>query len=389
MRMMAKVLTLIVATSVLVAAQAPAGWASFVTAYTQALPKHAIVGSSVAFVENGTISAKEHFGLRDKAANLRVDDNTIFHWASITKTMTAIGVMQLRDRWLISLDDPIVKYVPELRVIHNPFAAKTKTDAITIRQLLSHSAGFRAGTWPWAGEEPWQPFEPPTWNQLVAMMPYTQLDFAPGTKYSYSNPGYVYLGRVIEAVTEQPFETYIDKEILRPLGMTRAFFDQAPSFLRRDKSHSYFVDDKGTTEARFDFDTGITVMNGGLNAPVVDMAKYLGLLQGSADVTTQARYDAILRRDSLEEMWKPVVDVSPGVSMGLGFFLEEHGGRRFIAHSGGQNGFISHFYVDRVSHKAAIIAFNTQTESARLGDARNTRALDATMREAMVALLFK
>jgi CubicO group peptidase (beta-lactamase class C family) len=348
----------------------------------------------VALVENGAIVAKEHYGLRDKAGNLPVNDDTIFHWASITKTFTAIGIMQLRDRGLVSLDDPIVKYVPELRKISNPFGAagngrQKTTEAITLRQLLSHSAGFRAGTFPWGSDEAWQPFEPPRWEQLAAMMPYTRLEFAPGTKFSYSNPGYVYLGRVIEDVTEEPFETYIDKEILRPLGMTRAFFDRAPSFLRADKSHSFFVDDSGEKEARFDFDTGITVMNGGLNAPIADMAKYLGLLQGSGDAAAQARYDRIIKRASLEEMWTPVVPVSAGVQMGLGYFLEEHGGRRFIAHSGGQNGFISHFYVDRESHKAAIIAFNTQTTSAKQGTGRDTRALDALMRDAMVALLFR
>ena len=388
-----KLLILLLASSTL-AAQAPSSWQTFVAGYRQALPQHAIVGSSVAMVENGAITAREHYGSRDKAARLAVDDNTIFHWASITKTFTAIGIVQLRDRGLISLDDPIVKYVPELLKVNNPFTSKTRTDAITIRQLLSHSAGFRAGTWPWVesgkpGDQPWQPFEPPSWNQLVAMMPYTQVEFAPGTKYSYSNPGYVYLGRVIEEVTEQPFETYIDKEILRPLGMTRAFFDQAPSFLRKDKSHSYFVDDKGETEARFDFDTGITVMNGGLNAPITDMAKYLGLLQGSADAATQSRYDAIIKRASLEDMWKPVVPVSPGVQMGLGYFLEEHAGHSFVAHSGGQNGFISHFYVDRATHKAAIIAFNTQTESATQGDKRNTRALDAAMLKLMTETIFR
>lgn len=389
-----KVLILLLAAGSLLSAQTAPGWQTFVDGYKAALPRHAIVGSSVAFVERGAITAREHFGWRDKVAKLPVDDNTIFHWASITKTFTAIGIVQLRDRGLISLDDPIVKYVPELRAVNNPFAARTKTEAITIRQLLSHSAGFRAGTWPWVesgkpGDKPWQPFEPPAWDQLVAMMPYTQVEFAPGTKYGYSNPGYVYLGRVIEDVTGQPFETYIDKEILKPLGMTRAFFDQAPSFLRANKSHSYFVDDAGETEARFDFDTGITVMNGGLNAPIDDMAKYLGLLQGSTDRATQSRYDAIITRASLEEMWKPVVTVSPGVEMGLGYFLETHGGRNFVAHSGGQNGFISHFYLDRASRKAAIIAFNTQTESATQGDKRNTRALDAAMRDAMVRDLFR
>jgi hypothetical protein len=87
-------------------------------------------------------------------------------------------------------------------------------------------------------------------------------------------------------------------------------------------------------------------------------------------------------------MWTPVVPVSPGVSMGLGYFLETHGGRNFIAHSGGQNGFISHFYVDRASRKGAIIAFNTQTDSAKQGAGRSTRALDALMLNVMVERLF-
>lgn len=364
---------------------AQSGWDGFTAQYRAALPKHAIVGSSAAWVENGVVTAKEHYGLRDKATKAPVDDNTIFHWASITKTFNAIAILQLRDRGLIKLSDPIVKYVPELRKAHNPFGSMND---ITIKQLLSHSAGFRAGTWPWAGDKPWQPFEPPAWEQIVAMMPYTAVEIAPGTKYSYSNPGYVYLGRVIEDVMQEPWETYIDKEILKPLGMTRAFFDQAPSFLRADKSHSYFVTDEGETEAPFDFDTGITTMNGGLNAPVSDLAKYIGLLQGSADAATQARDDHIIKRTTLEEMWTPVVAVSPGVSMGLGYFLETHGGRNFVAHSGGQNGFISHFYVDRASHKGAIIAFNTQTESAKQGTARNTRALDAQMRDSLVERLF-
>lgn len=379
--------------SVVLSAQGT-GWETFVAQWRAGVTQHAIVGSSVAYVERGQIVARAHAGLRDATAMLPVTDDTIFHWASITKTFTAIGIMQLRDRGRLSLDDPIVQYVPELRAVHNPFAAQTKPGAITIRQLLSHSAGFRAGTWPWveAGrrdDPPWQPFEPPSWAQLVAMMPYTALAFAPGTRYSYSNPGYVYLGRVIEDVTGQPFETYIDKELWRPLGMTRTFFDQAPSYLRGDRSHSYFVDDAGRTEAPFDFDTGITVMNGGMNAPLADLAKYLGLLQGSPDAATQARYDAIIRRATLEEMWTTVVPVSPGVDMGLGFFLETHGGRRLIAHSGGQNGFISHFWLDRDSQQAALVAFNTQTESQATGDARNTRALDAAMRDALVALVFR
>lgn len=366
--------------------EAPAGWKDVVVFYRQALVQHAIVGSSLALVRDGTVVAREHVGLRERSAGLPIDDRTIFHWASITKTFNAIAIMQLRDRGLVRLDDPAVKYVPELRAASSPFGP---IEAVTIRQLLSHSAGFRSGTWPWGKGEAWEPFEPPGWEQVAAMLPYTRLEFAPGSKYGYSNPSYVFLGRVIEAVTQEPFETYVDKEILRPLGMTRAFFDRAPSFLRGDRSHSYFVTDAGMQEAPFDFDTGITVSNGGLNAPIDDMARYLGFLAGSTDPEKTRRYDAILKRSSLEEMWKPVVPVSPGVSMGLGFFLEKHGGLDFVAHSGGQNGFISHFYLHAPSGLASLVAFNTQTTSAKEGERRNTRALDAALRDALVTSVFK
>ncbi|GMV23451.1 MAG: hypothetical protein AMXMBFR57_34000 [Acidimicrobiia bacterium] len=362
-----------------------AAWPAFESYYRGRLTQHGIVGSSVAWIENGQIVHRAHAGLRNAAANAPVNDNTIFHWASITKTFTGIAIMRLRDEGRLSLDDPAVKYVPELRKIHNPFGP---VEQITIRHLLSHSAGFRSGTWPWGGSEDWHPFEPPGWEQLVGMMPYTRVEFAPGSKYQYSNPGIVFLGRIIEDLAGEPFETYIDKQIFRPLGMTRTFFDKAPAYLLPERSHSYFVTDAGRTEAPFDFDTGITSANGGLNAPIDDMVKYIAFLTGSRDTAAQARFDQILKRASLEDMWKPVVRVADNSQMGLTYFLERHDGLDFIAHSGGQNGFISHFYLHAPSRKAYIVAFNTQTTSVKDGNARNTRALDAEITQWLASRWF-
>ena len=105
-----------------------------------------IAGSSFYVVRDGRTVAADHLGEQDADAHVPVDARTIYHWASITKTMTGIAIMQLRDRGLLSLDDPIVRYVPELAAVHNPYG---DTGAITLRQLMSHSAGFRSGTWPW------------------------------------------------------------------------------------------------------------------------------------------------------------------------------------------------------------------------------------------------
>ena len=124
---------------------------------------------------------------------------------------------------------------------------------VTIRHLMSHSAGFRAGTWPWGGDQPWHPFEPTRWEQLVAMLPYTELLFKPGSQYSYSNPGVIFLGRIIELLSGDDYEVYIAKNIFMPLGMTRSFFDRAPYHLVAHRSHSYAGNDEGVKEQRVRF----------------------------------------------------------------------------------------------------------------------------------------
>ena len=365
---------------------APAGdaWSRVASLYHQRVQATGIVGSSLMFVKGGRVVHKAFEGYQDRETKRPVDDDTIYHWASITKTFTGVAIMQLRDRGLLSLDDPAVKYVPELRQVHNPFGDMSQ---VTIRHLMTHSAGFRAGTWPWGGDQPWHPFEPTRWEQVVAMFPYTELLFKPGTEYRYSNPGVIFLGRIIELLSGDDYEVYIAKNIFMPLGMTRSFFDRAPYHLVSHRSHSYAATDEGSTEQRFDFDSGITVSNGGLNAPLGDMAKYLAfLIDGN---------DTILKRSSLDEMAVPQIRARDGeggsgddVQAGLSCFVERHGGIELIGHSGDQNGFISHLYVHRPTRSGYVVSFNTDVSSRR--DARHTtRAVDNDLRDAIIEELFK
>ncbi|MDM7920720.1 MAG: serine hydrolase domain-containing protein, partial [Pyrinomonadaceae bacterium] len=275
-------------------------FASFREQFRREVADAGIAGASFVLIRDNQTLAEEHVGLANIEKKQAVDADTIFHWASNTKPFTGIAIMQLRDRGLLKLDDPVTKYVPELRKIHNPFGSM---DEITIRHLLTHSGGFRNGTWPWRNNKPWEPFEPTEWSQLVAMFPFTEVLFKPGAKFSYSNPGIIYLGRVIEEVSGESYETYIDKNILRPLGMHRSYFDTTPPHLMKHRSHSYYIRDGKRTEGRFDADTGITVSNSGLNSPVADMARHLNFLTG--DPKRQAEYDLVLKRTSLEEMWQP------------------------------------------------------------------------------------
>jgi len=359
---------------------APAAFEAFDRFFDARLTDQGIVGAGFILLRDHRVAHSRNFGLADLRSRRPVDADTIFHWASITKTFTAVAIMQLRDRGLLSLDDPIVRFVPELRQVYNPYGPM---EAVTLRMLMSHSAGFRNPTWPWGGDQDWHPFEPPGWAQVAAMLPYTKIEFPPGSKYSYSNPGIIFLGRVIEQLTGDDYEVYVDKNILKPLEMHRTFFDRAPYHLRPHRAHSYFWKNGGPVEARFDFDTGITVSNGGLNAPLADMARYMDFLIGNP--ARQAVYDGVLRRTSLQEMWRPVVAVEDGdergAKMGLCFFLEEHGGLPFVAHSGSQNGFISHFYANVDSGAAYVVAFNTVAEPVGPDGKANTRLVDREVRD--------
>jgi CubicO group peptidase (beta-lactamase class C family) len=113
---------------------------AFRNTYEKELADAGIVGSSFVFLKNNKIIFEKHYGSANLEKKQPVDEHTIYHWASNTKQFTGIAIMQLRDRGLLKLDDPVTKYLPELRDVHNKFGSM---DDITIRHLMTHSAGFR------------------------------------------------------------------------------------------------------------------------------------------------------------------------------------------------------------------------------------------------------
>jgi len=345
----------------------------FAQRFQAVLSQHGVVGGGLAIVHLQEAATQLFFGEARKGTHQAVDGATSYNWASITKTMTAIAILQLRDRGKLSLDDPAVRYVPELRQVHDDFGA---VDAITIREMLTHSAGFRNPTWPWdcddASNCDWQPFEPTQWAQINAMLPYTHIAFRPGSRWSYSNLGYVFLGQIIQRLTGDDFEVYLDKNILKPLGMTESYFDRSPYFLESHVSASYLRAGDTVTEQPFNFDTGITTSNSGLKAPITDMVKYLRFLIGDP---ANPLYGLVLKRSSLEEAWTGVLPVAEpgkpatpytkgGPMMGLGFFALNLDGHRYVYHDGDQGGFSSEMLIDPARRTASILAVNTTDTGA-------------------------
>jgi CubicO group peptidase (beta-lactamase class C family) len=333
-----------------------AAWADVAAVFHDEARSRGVVGGSLWFVRHGAVLAREHHGHADLAAGRAVNDETIFHWASNTKTLTGIAVLQLRDRGLLSLDDPAVRWLPELREVHAPYGP---IEEVTIRRLLSHTAGFRSSTWPWGGDQPWHPFEPTRWEQLAAMMPWTELLFEPGSRFGYSNPGIVFLARIVEVVSGEAWEAYVAERILRPLDMRRSYFRLTPPHLAPYRSDAYWLEGGRAVARGPDFDPGITVSNSGLNAPIPDLIRYLAFLSGALG-------ESVLARSSLEGMWAPMVPVGEGAAwgepheeMGLTFFVTRQADGRLVGHAGRQWNHLSFFYLDPDTGAGAIGVVNT------------------------------
>lgn len=182
------------------------------------------------------------------------------------------------------------------------------------------------------------------------------------------------MGRIVETVSGDDIEVYVEPgNILKPLGMTRSYFDLTPWHLRKFRANNYRVTNGARQEMGPELDTGVTNGNGGLNGPISDMVRYVAFLTGSGNSEVD---DDILKRSTLEEMWRPQLPAEsldePGItkSVGLAFFIYDaipDGVGRWPAtsiipetrrHTGP-------IFLDPVSKAAAIMAANSSVEENR------------------------
>ena len=188
-------------------------------------------GLSVAVVKDGKTVYQRAFGMADGPKQMRATDATVYHWWSMTKIATAIAVMQLRERGRLRLDDSVRQHLPWFDVQY--LTADRPT--ITLRHLLNHSSGL-PDTVPaiigWVHHDD----EPRNQTALVQkhLSSYAKLQFEPGSKAVYSNFNYMVLGAVIEAVSGESYEAYIDAHILKPLQMNQTGFVYTPAMAEHE-----------------------------------------------------------------------------------------------------------------------------------------------------------
>lgn len=306
---------------------------------------------SVGIVHNGKLVYKRGFGFADVESRESATPNTCYRIASISKTFTAVAIMQLAEQGKLNLDDKIYKYLPW-------FKAKTKdSDSrnITIRQILSHTAGiFRDGNTPhWANDK--FPDVAGLQKSLSKAVVFENL-----TRFKYSNFGFALLGEVIKKASGMTYDKYVSKYIIKKLEMEKT----APDLTKESekwlaKGYSRPIPNK-EREAFHHVPTKAYASATGFLSNVSDLSKYLSALSLKRKAAA-----SLIGKESKKEMMREYWTTGEeNESYGLGFAIYKIEKRKIIGHGGGFAGFITQIALDVENDIGVITLSNTNDSSS-------------------------
>jgi CubicO group peptidase (beta-lactamase class C family) len=301
----------------------------------QTMKKHQIPGFAIGIVENGKVIYAEGFGIAKLGDKNPVTAKSLFHMASVTKPFVATAIMQQVEQGRIDLDARVNDYLPYFRLKDERFAS------ITIRQMLNHVSGMPdVEDYNWDKPE----YDDAALERYVRGLNKLSLLGAPGEKFRYSNIAFEVLGDVIAKVSGMSFESYVQRNILAPLGMKHStLLVREANPKRLVAPHIRDKDGRVVVSPVFPYNRP-HAPSSTLYSSIDDMNRWAlaNLNRGELDGKR------ILKRSTYDVMWKPSADVgqiSPLVpsdmKIGLSWFLREEKGHRFVSHGGGDVGFHS------------------------------------------------
>ncbi len=274
------------------------------------------VGLSVTVVKDGQVVLQKGYGKRSSEDGRSVDKETLFAIGSVSKQFTCAALLLLADDGKLSVHDPVAKYYPHL----------TRAAEITLLDLMNHVSGY----------PDYYPLDfldrrmlaPIAEDELLRQYAGGKLDFEPGSKYSYSNTGYILLGRVIERVSGESLGAFLDRRIFKPLAMAQTVYEPNLSDSRLAKGYATFL--LSPSEQVAPEGKGWLCGAGGIYSTPGDLAKWnLGLISGK-----------VLKPETYAIMTSPRKLSTGRVSeYGCGLSVKLQGGRLVISHSGAVSGF--------------------------------------------------
>jgi CubicO group peptidase (beta-lactamase class C family) len=319
-------------------------------------------GLAVLVRKDGQTVFSRGFGVRDLQSLSRIDSSTSFRLASCTKQFTAMAIMLL-------VHDSKLRYEDKLTDVFPDFPAYGRT--ITIRQLLNHTSGLadyeslmeaadRAASPPWSEQNQIRDAE-----VLALLEQQSGTQFPPGTKWSYSNSGYVTLGLIVAKVSGESFGDFLHERVFVPLkmGRTIAYERGKNEIPNRAFGHSKETSGWKQTDQS---PTSATLGDGGVYSSLIDLAKWDEALARHTLLNENEMRDAItpvVLADGTQPKWTGDSDRPEGtpVSYGFGWFLDSYRGHHRMWHYGDTRGF--HTYIERfVDDQLSIIVLCNRTD---------------------------
>ena len=283
---------------------------------TAQVQQHGRVGLSVAIIKDGRIVLAKGYGKRSLKDGRPVEADTVFAIGSVSKQFVCACVLLLAEDGKLSVTDPVAKYYPYL----------TRANDITLLDLMNHVSGY-PDYYPldFVDRRMQKPIAP---DELLRQYAGGKLDFEPGTRYSYSNTGYILLGRVVEKVSGENLGAFLARRIFKPLAMNRSFFELDPSDGRLATGYTTFAlsePEPVAPEAK-----GWLGGAGGIYSTPSDLAKWdLALMNGK-----------LLKPEFYALMTAPRKLTNGKISdYGCGVSVKIQSSRQVISHNGAVSGF--------------------------------------------------
>lgn len=311
------------------------------------MSRYDVPGLGIALIRGGEVVWQEAYGTIGSGRPL--SRNTVFRAESISKSVTAWGVLSLAERGRIDLDAPVSRYLGDFRLPDSPYGQ----EKVTVRRLLSGDAGMVLG--PVGPSVEYEPGAPrPSLQEALTQT--VGMNREPGAGFEYSNVGFNLLELVVENVSGRPFAEYMAKEVLEPLGMRDSSYEwnrniaerlAAGHDLRGRRVPAYVYSEKGS---------------GGLFTTVRDIAAFVragirALGEDGADVLTTESVKALYGESAgIQGLFGMAAD-----AYGFGHFVERlSDGRRAVWHGGQGHGWMTHFHSVPESGDGIVILTNTQ-----------------------------
>lgn len=266
---------------------------------------------TVLVAQDGKVVLDKGYGFANLEWNIPDSPTTKFRLGSITKQFTAASILLLEERGKLKIEDPLKKYLPD---------APAAWDKITIYSLLTHTSGIPSFT----SFPDYRSTEatPTTPEQLVARFRDKPLNFQPGEKWEYSNSGYVLLGYLLEKVSGESYEDFVQENVFKPLGMTDSGYDSNSAVIQH-RASGYAPSRNGPVNAGY-IDMTIPFSAGALYSTTGDLLRWeQGLFGGK-----------VLSAASLQKMTTPFKE-----DYAFGLLVRTVSGRKVIDHGGGIEGF--------------------------------------------------